>query len=355
MTEKSDLIPGVYEGGLKVWECSVDLAGYIFHCYEFMDRDKYGESFKEVVISEGGIVVSTGSEEDGGDGSSADDDVNFGGGYESDFSFYIEGIENYWLQSMQSSAEESMIYNGREFHILEIGAGHALPTISAISTFSKYNTSLKVTVSDFNEDVLSDVTVQNFVVNGVFDNFGVTAEDVTMYYGDWFNIPVSIANSNFNNKNENITDDTSMEMDGEVNADSNGNESGGVDLFLSSETTYTLDSCVATAKLLSKHLKTWDFGSSHEAEFNGSAGMSEELFSNMKDSEDVTVGGIALISTKRFYFGVGGGSDSLISSIAEVNSGNKEEELVVFGKIIYDSGVGNIREIVKVFKRVKYK
>ena len=25
----SDLIPSVYEGGLKIWECSVDLVGYL--------------------------------------------------------------------------------------------------------------------------------------------------------------------------------------------------------------------------------------------------------------------------------------------------------------------------------------
>jgi protein-histidine N-methyltransferase len=25
----SDLIPGVYEGGLKTWECSIDLAAYL--------------------------------------------------------------------------------------------------------------------------------------------------------------------------------------------------------------------------------------------------------------------------------------------------------------------------------------
>lgn len=25
----SDLVPGLYEGGLKTWECSIDLAGYI--------------------------------------------------------------------------------------------------------------------------------------------------------------------------------------------------------------------------------------------------------------------------------------------------------------------------------------
>lgn len=27
--DPSDLIPSVYEGGLKTWECSLDLAGYL--------------------------------------------------------------------------------------------------------------------------------------------------------------------------------------------------------------------------------------------------------------------------------------------------------------------------------------
>lgn len=39
----SDLVPGVYEGGLKTWECSVDLAGYVqelinAHPAEFLRR-----------------------------------------------------------------------------------------------------------------------------------------------------------------------------------------------------------------------------------------------------------------------------------------------------------------------------
>lgn len=27
----SDLVPGIYEGGLKTWECSIDLAAYLAH------------------------------------------------------------------------------------------------------------------------------------------------------------------------------------------------------------------------------------------------------------------------------------------------------------------------------------
>lgn len=30
----SDLVPGVYEGGLKTWECSVDLAAYFARIHE---------------------------------------------------------------------------------------------------------------------------------------------------------------------------------------------------------------------------------------------------------------------------------------------------------------------------------
>ena len=30
----SDLVPGVYEGGLKTWECSIDLAGYVAQILE---------------------------------------------------------------------------------------------------------------------------------------------------------------------------------------------------------------------------------------------------------------------------------------------------------------------------------
>lgn len=30
---KTDLIPGVYEGGLKTWECSLDLAYFLMQVY----------------------------------------------------------------------------------------------------------------------------------------------------------------------------------------------------------------------------------------------------------------------------------------------------------------------------------
>ncbi|XP_076637602.1 histidine protein methyltransferase 1 homolog [Colletes latitarsis] len=38
-SQHSDLIPAIYEGGLKIWECSYDLGHYVFeHNIEFQDK-----------------------------------------------------------------------------------------------------------------------------------------------------------------------------------------------------------------------------------------------------------------------------------------------------------------------------
>ena len=41
----SDLVPGVYEGGLKTWECSLDLANYLD---QIRETDIRGKSLLEV-------------------------------------------------------------------------------------------------------------------------------------------------------------------------------------------------------------------------------------------------------------------------------------------------------------------
>ena len=60
------------------------------------------------------------------------------------------------------------------------------------------------------------------------------------------------------------------------------------DLILASETTYTTDSCLDTAFLMLRHLRV-----------------------------DV---GVGLVATKRFYFGVGGGTDAFISACEALSS-----------------------------------
>lgn len=37
--DKTDVIPGVYEGGLKVWECSVDLCRFLAAILEQVGND----------------------------------------------------------------------------------------------------------------------------------------------------------------------------------------------------------------------------------------------------------------------------------------------------------------------------
>jgi protein-histidine N-methyltransferase len=47
----SDLVPGVYEGGLKTWECSLDIVNYLDGLEDsFMDRDIHGKRILEVPL-----------------------------------------------------------------------------------------------------------------------------------------------------------------------------------------------------------------------------------------------------------------------------------------------------------------
>lgn len=43
----SDLLPGIYEGGLKTWECSIDLAAYLAHTVR-LGMKIQGKKFLEV-------------------------------------------------------------------------------------------------------------------------------------------------------------------------------------------------------------------------------------------------------------------------------------------------------------------
>ena len=48
----SDLVPGVYEGGLKTWECSLDIVNYLDGLEDsFMDSDIRGKRVLEVLPS----------------------------------------------------------------------------------------------------------------------------------------------------------------------------------------------------------------------------------------------------------------------------------------------------------------
>jgi protein-histidine N-methyltransferase len=44
----SDLVPGVYEGGLKTWECSLDLVNYLDEIKDTEQRKLEGKRILEV-------------------------------------------------------------------------------------------------------------------------------------------------------------------------------------------------------------------------------------------------------------------------------------------------------------------
>ena len=112
--EESDLVPRVYEGGLKVWECANDLA---------------------TLIAERGL----GSDVDGMDG----------------------------------------------VHVLELGAGHAVPGLVAARKFAGRCRAL--TLTDYNRDVVEEVTVPNAQTTMLLmEDEGERVPDKVRYLsGDW--------------------------------------------------------------------------------------------------------------------------------------------------------------------------
>ncbi|CAM9791234.1 unnamed protein product [Pylaiella littoralis] len=173
--QESDLVPGVYEGGLKVWEASLDLVDHL--------------------VSSGG---------DGNGGVFAED--------------------------------EATVVTGRRKRVLELGCGHGFPGIVALQQ------GLRVCFSDFNREVIEQVTIPNVKLN-VEERYWPLAE---YYSGDWNSLSPLLE-----------------ERDGgEL-----------FDLILTAETLYTT---VVADKVLGMVLK------------------------------HLSPGGQALVASKRFYFGTGG-------------------------------------------------
>ncbi|KAL3938689.1 MAG: hypothetical protein SGBAC_006444 [Bacillariaceae sp.] len=233
----TDLVPGVYEGGLKVWECSIDLCRYLL-----------------------------------------ENDID------------IEG------------------------HVLELGCGQGLPgcwmlkrILDKLSAGNSKSASLVgdtapfgVMFSDYNEFVLTDVTIPNIALN-VQDNLEKTGlqdflQHVTMGFGDW-NVMSEQLLSNSSGCPPNIPQD------------------GRFDMILAAETTYSPQAASDTAHLLAKHLKV--------------------------------NAGRAFIATKRYYFGVGGGSDCFKEALSLISLPNVKFNVETVK--VYDNGAGNIRELLKVY------
>lgn len=194
--KNTDLIPGVYEGGLKVWECSVDLCRFL------------AQTLDEVILTT----------------KSSDD-----------------------LQYVRDAVTRSIGDGGST---LELGCGHGLPACLLLRESVRRRCKQSAFVfSDFNDFVLRHVTIPNARLNiissGLCDQQG-DASDVdptteamlkrsVFVGGDWMGLSHKLSSSEL------------LLPDGVVN--------DRFDIILASETTYTNDSCQDTAYLMMKHLK----------------------------------------------------------------------------------------------------
>lgn len=213
---KRDLQAGEYEGGMKVWECSVDLLHHVAR-----NRDSFVR---------------------------------------------------------------------RSGNILELGCGHALPACFLLRECCKerveghHDKPLSVVFTDYNEFVLKDVTLSNVVINTAQLDEGARADVPRVIQfggGDWLQFAAKWLEQHPGSK---------------------------FDLVLAAETLYTESAARQTAKILADLLQA--------------------------DS------GLALVATKRYYFGVGGGSDAFRDALP-INA--RVEVLQEF-----DTGSGNIRELLGV-------
>jgi predicted nicotinamide N-methyase len=225
-SQQTDIVPGIYEGGLKVWECSVDLCKYL--------------------------------------------------------------------------AKHPNLMTPR--YCLELGCGQALPACLILRESLKQKCVPVVMFTDYNDFVVNGVTMSNIVLNvraldGTFP-LDLVAKHSVLGYGDWIDMSRQLAS--------NTHGIPSLPSDGRF------------DLILAAETTYTADSARDTAILLTRHL--------------------------------VPQTGIGLVATKRYYFGVGGGSDALREAAGKEQITIQGVDYVVHIEPVqeFEDGTSNIRDLLAV-------
>lgn len=260
--QKNDLLPGVYEGGMKVWECAVDLCLYLA---EDFDNDNDSSILRKTYALELGCG---------------------------------HGLPACWLlreallrSKMAASKEE-----GKE----------GVTTKTAVK---KPAHQIAVAFSDFNHFVVRDVTLSNIVLNcssisgDNADWARTVSEHIAVGYGDWMSMSDQLLQID-NNEERNLPPD------------------GKFDLILASETIYSETAADETALFLARHLRPET--------------------------------GRGLVASKRYYFGVGGGTDAFRQAAERLfeydddKSQNNTGKLMVQTVRVLDNGSGNIREILLV-------
>ena len=243
LDKAADIIIGLYEGGYKVWECSIDLVEYI--------------------------------------------------------------TTNIEIKKMLSDEASAPI------DVLELGCGNGFPGIICL----KHHNVKNVVFSDLNKEVVEEITWPNIILNCKYlfefsDYENSIRSRVQCYHGDWSDLSASL----YNAREKDSSTITRFS------------------LLLSAETLYNEKVCAKLFHMILFHLK---------------------------------IDGIAVISSKRYYFGVGGGTRDLMNMVdlynvsirkrrkKEVASGvidcdiyYEDRELTCQVASIFEDGKSNIREIL---------
>ena len=258
--DTTDLIPGVYEGGLKVWECSIDLCRYLAQIIYDLDNKSSKKDAVHMAVS------------------------------------------------------KAIAYSGST---MELGCGHGLPgclilrEIIRRANDNQEETQDKSVVifSDFNDFVLQHCTIPNCQINLCGKVEQDLAERSMFVGGDWLSLSHKLSSNKLPLR-------IGMQE---------GEENDRLDLILAAETTYSLGSCQDTVFLMLRHLKI-DCG-------------------------------VGLVATKRFYFGVGGGTDQFMAACNKLSMADQGPystlRLCVRTIKSYDTGNSNIRDLLEVRCRKK--
>ncbi len=175
---------------------------------------------------------------------------------------------------------------------LELGCGQGFPGIICLKLGAQ-----KILFSDLNEEVLLHTLWPNIMLNcesGHKETISNANDRIKCIAGDWNDLSLAL--------NNRVYDDLPDKFD----------------VIISAETLYSIESCHSLFQMVTKHL---------------------------------SLTGKCYIATKRYYFGVGGGSNELISLILSYNETKMKssDNISLVYKIVktIDDGLSTIREIIR--------
>ncbi|CAF0739976.1 unnamed protein product [Brachionus calyciflorus] len=145
INETHDVVPGKYEGGLKVWELSIDLAKFVYNSIHFEEEKLKKLNFELDILTE------------------------------------LASIRNFFFHYVNTT-------QNLELRVLELGCGHALPCLAILKMLEENlkneNLSIVFYLQDFNEQIVKDVTLENFK-NYLEKSPLKNRVKINFVYGDW--------------------------------------------------------------------------------------------------------------------------------------------------------------------------